>query len=1072
MKTVLLASFARRIPVSLAGVLLAVAFTLASPSTKAATYTVDFEGTGETKTSYTSGTVTLNGIQWDMTGALIGTSASDFKNGLRSARMNGYTASAMTMLADKADGAGTISFSYRRYGTDAQQPYAVEYSTDGGATWTQAGSDFTAPASDVVQTFSQDVNQSGNVRMRIRCTGTSTANNRLNIDDISITDFGGVDTTPPTISSLSPADEATGVAVDANLVATFSENVQKATGNIVIRNSADDSVVESIAVTSAAVTVSGAVVTIDPSVTLANLTGYYIQIGAGAFSDLAAPANAFAGILDTTTWSFTTVDANIPAITSFDPATGWTGDNITITGLNLGGALEVTFNGIAAGFTVDSDTQLTATVPADPTAGKIAVTTPYGTATSATNFTPVNPNILSVSIDPATFAENAANPAATGTVTRAGPGTEELVVTLASNDATEATVPESVVIAANQASATFAVAAVDDLLPDGAQTVRITASATGYVSGSSEITVTDDGTDTWPIVISQYYEGASNDKYIEIRNISAADVDLTGFRLTTWTNASAENWKTNTGAPTNNSALPTFTLPAGSCYLMKASSAANPAYAASSANTANAAAGGFNGNDSVVLYYGSGNDVTNIVDAVSCTAANEGADKSFYRLTNDQGYDLTAGTSLLTYPAVWASKTLAEVAAATPADDFYLQAYITPVAPTLATFVLAGDGATTSTGRVTLDYTATDGLPTEYRASESADFSDTAWQAIGVGLAFDLSAGEGAKTVYFQLRNATGESVVLNDMIDAQAYAYDAAVLITQYYEGLSNNKYVELTNVSASDIDLTGWTLANWGNLSAETWKVTGATGATAINLSAIGVLAAGQTVVVANTSAAALTPPAALVSGNINHNGNDSYALYSGAVSTETLVDAVGFTNLGSEGLDKSFVRQTNDQGFDFAAGSTVVSFPAVWQEVTLDAVAAATPSQNAYLGTYPGSAGGGYADWATVNAGGQAANLDFDNDGVPNGIEFFLGATGSTFTTSPGIVDGKVAWPNGGNIDSTTYGPGSFVVETSTDLVTWTPVAADDPNLLNTSTAVEYSLPPGAGRLFVRLSVTPAL
>lgn len=1071
MKTVALDSFARRIPVPLAGILLAVAFTLASPSTRAAAYTVDFEGTGETKASYTSGTVTLNGLQWDMTEALIGTSSSDWKNGLRSARMRGYTASAMTMLADKADGAGTISFSYCGYGTDAQQPYAVEYSTDGGGTWTQAGSDFTAPASNDVQTFSQDVNQSGNVRMRIVCKGTNAINNRLNIDDISITDFGGVDTTPPTISSLSPADEATGVAVDANLVATFSENVRKATGNIVIRNSADDSLVESIAVTSAAVTVSGAVVTIDPSATLANLTGYYVQIDAGAFSDLAAPANAFAGILDTTTWSFTTVDANIPAITSFDPATGWTGDNITITGINLGGASEVTFNGIAAGFTVDSDTQLTATVPADPTAGKIAVTTPYGTATSATDFTPVNPNILSVSIDPATFAENSANPAATGTVTRAGPGTEELVVTLASNDTTGATVPESVVIPAFQASATFDVAAVDDLIPDGAQTVRITASATGYVSGSSEITVTDDGADSWPIVISQYYEGASNDKYIEIRNISGTDIDLSGFRLAAWTNTNAENWKTNTGAPSSNNPLPAFTLPAGSCYLMKASSAANPAYAASSANVALAAAGGFNGDDSVVLYYGSGNDVSHIVDAVSCTPAKEGLDVSFHRLTNDQGYDLTAGTSILNYPAVWASKTLAEVAAATPADDFYLQAYITPVAPTLDTFVLAGGGATTSTGRVTLDYTATDGLPTEYRASELADFSDTDWQAIGAGLSFDLSAGEGTKTVYFQLRNATGESGVLDDAIEAQAYAYEAAVLITQYYEGSSNNKYVELTNVSGADIDLTGWTLARWGNQDAGNWQITGALGATAIDLSALGVLAAGQTVVVANTSAAELTPPAALVSGNINHTGNDSYALYSGAVSTETLMDATGFTNLGNEGADKSFVRQTNDQGFGFAAGSTVVSFPAVWLEVTLDAVAAATPSQNAYLGTYPGSAGGGYADWAAVNAGGQAANLDFDNDGVPNGIEFFLGETGSTFTPNPGIVDGKVAWPNGGNIDSTAYGTG-FVVETSTDLVNWTPVADDDPNLLNTSTAVEYSLPPGAGRLFVRLSVTPAL
>ena len=73
------------------------------------------------------------------------------------------------------------------------------------------------------------------------------------------------------------------------------------------------------------------------------------------------------------------------------PASGTVGTAIVITGNNFGGATAVTFNGASASFTVNSPTQITAVVPAGATVGPIAVTTPAGTATSATNFTPLAP---------------------------------------------------------------------------------------------------------------------------------------------------------------------------------------------------------------------------------------------------------------------------------------------------------------------------------------------------------------------------------------------------------------------------------------------------------------------------------------------------------------------------------------------------------------------------------------------------------------------------------------------------------------------------------------------------------
>ena len=157
----------------------------------AETYVVDFEGEGETKAAYASATVNLSGMDWDLTDALIGTDAADWKNGVRSARMRGYGTSVMTMLEDLPGGVGTISFKYRRYGTAAQVDWKVEYSTNGGADWTQVGSDFTAPATDEVQTFTEAINSSGNTRVRIkRATETGTSNRQLNIDDITMTPGG------------------------------------------------------------------------------------------------------------------------------------------------------------------------------------------------------------------------------------------------------------------------------------------------------------------------------------------------------------------------------------------------------------------------------------------------------------------------------------------------------------------------------------------------------------------------------------------------------------------------------------------------------------------------------------------------------------------------------------------------------------------------------------------------------------------------------------------------------------------------------------------------------------------
>ncbi len=130
-----------------------------------------------------------------------------------------------------------------------------------------------------------------------------------------------IDTTAPIISTLSPADNATGVSATANLILTFDTAVDVETGNITIKKSSDDSTIETIDVTSGLVTGTGTtIITINPNTVLSSFTQYYIQIDATAFDDTSG--NSYAGISDTTSWSFTTADTGVPAVSSLSPLDG------------------------------------------------------------------------------------------------------------------------------------------------------------------------------------------------------------------------------------------------------------------------------------------------------------------------------------------------------------------------------------------------------------------------------------------------------------------------------------------------------------------------------------------------------------------------------------------------------------------------------------------------------------------------------------------------------------------------------------------------------------------------------
>ena len=182
--------------------------------------------------------------------------------------------------------------------------------------------DATIDASDKVITInpSSDLNSSQVVYVAIGNTVENVCNTALSASSAT---FTTADSTDPVLSSSSPADEATAIAVDTNIVLTFNEAVDAESGNIIIVKSEDGSTVETIDVTDSQVSGSGSTeITINPSVTLDGQTAYHLTIDETAFDD--SSSNSYAGISDTSTINFTTADVTAPTVT-FNPADSDTG---------------------------------------------------------------------------------------------------------------------------------------------------------------------------------------------------------------------------------------------------------------------------------------------------------------------------------------------------------------------------------------------------------------------------------------------------------------------------------------------------------------------------------------------------------------------------------------------------------------------------------------------------------------------------------------------------------------------------------------------------------------------------
>jgi endonuclease/exonuclease/phosphatase family metal-dependent hydrolase len=225
----------------------------------------------------------------------------------------------------------TVSFTGEQWRTGAvnrldklDMQYSLNATSLANGTWTDINElDFNSIINNAVA--ARDGNQAANRRiithtisgLNISVNGVfylkwkefdaTGAEDGLAIDDVSIRASAVPiqDLTPPVITTLAPANNSINQSSSGNLSLTFSEQVAKGTGIVLIKKTSDNTTVQSIDVTNPTITVSGSTITI-PYTSLSGGTSYWVEIPTGTFRDLAG--NNFTGLTSAVNWTFRTAE--------------------------------------------------------------------------------------------------------------------------------------------------------------------------------------------------------------------------------------------------------------------------------------------------------------------------------------------------------------------------------------------------------------------------------------------------------------------------------------------------------------------------------------------------------------------------------------------------------------------------------------------------------------------------------------------------------------------------------------------------------------------------------------------
>ena len=426
---------------------------------------------------------------------------------------------------------------------------------------------------------------------------------------------------------------------------------------------------------------------------------------------------------------------------------------------------------------------------------------------------------------------------------------------------------------------------------EGAYTVEVTCTPVGGGSGCSEL------------FFSEYVEGSSNNKAVEIYNPTNAAINLSNYRIEVFSNGAS---------------APTVTIPlSGSIASYGTHVVANNNAAAGLSSLADMSTGSlsFNGDDAVVLL--STTDTVDIFGKIGedpgtewVNSSESSLDKTLYRLASvTQG--VSSNPTVFNPSTEWMALSI---------DDFTgvgshtsnCQNGCTPNSATLTEAICQGDSYVLGSQTLTVGGTYTETLTNVGGCDSVVNLTLTINPLPSISAGNDLTINNGDAVTLsgnggtsYSWNNGVNDGVAFtpggtNSYIvtgtDANGCQNTDTVTVTvnggvtqpcselfisEYLEGSASNKALEIYNPSSGVINLSSYSIGIFAN--------GGSTASTTIPLS--GTLAANSTFVIVNNGAANnLLALATIASGSLTFNGDDAVVLLKNSTDTIDIVGKVG--------------------------------------------------------------------------------------------------------------------------------------------------------------------------------------
>ncbi|MBS3768491.1 MAG: lamin tail domain-containing protein [Candidatus Cloacimonetes bacterium] len=317
------------------------------------------------------------------------------------------------------------------------------------------------------------------------------------------------------------------------------------------------------------------------------------------------------------------------------------------------------------------------------------------------------------------------------------------------------------------------------------------------------------------IIISQYYEGASFDKWIEVTNVGTSSVDLTSYYLARWANTSSPS-----GSATSSNQL-SGSIDVGESILYQHSSASSPSYASGTS----LGAVNFNGDDPMAITTG-GTDWSNRIDCIY-SSGTWGENTSFYRNS-----DVTSGNtneSDLSGSGEWTEVSNSTVDNASSDETEYLGYHIyssggnTPPSISSITQDPASDITSSTTVSVSADVTDSDGTISNVElhwGTTSGSLANTINMSTSKRATYttdsDIPSQSDGTTVYYEIEATDDDSEVTTSaeqsyMVSDAVTPIEGDLVISEVDTKYSRGVFVELYNNSGSTLDLSNVSLLHY---------------------------------------------------------------------------------------------------------------------------------------------------------------------------------------------------------------------------------------------------------------------